>query len=440
MRSVSQVNADARFLIESNFRAVWIEGEISNFRAYASGHWYFSLKDDTAQLRCAMFATRNRFVRFALADGMSVVVRGRLSIYEARGEFQALVDHVEPAGEGALRVAFEQLKNSLAKEGLFAAERKRSLPAFPRHIAVITSRDGAALRDVLAVVRRRFPCLRITCLFVLVQGSEAARQLLAAFDRAERMRSPPDVLIVTRGGGSLEDLAAFNLESVARRIAASSIPVVAAIGHETDVTIADFVADQRASTPSAAAEMVTPDSNELRQRLAELESALTVRLNAKLRLQRQLLTTIEQRLVHPRRALDQRLLRLDELAERLGLAMQAALQGRTVAVRHQRQLLARASPLQRIERARDHIDRARDRMGKTVGVLHDRAGDRLGALARALGAVSPLATLDRGFAIVAKPDGTRWGKPVTSVAQVASGETICTHLADGTLQATVDHD
>ena len=440
VRSVSQINADARFLIESNFRAVWIEGEISNFRAYASGHWYFSLKDDTAQLRCAMFANRNRFVRFALSDGLAVVVRGRLSVYEARGDFQAIVEHIELAGEGALRAAFEQLKAKLAHEGLFAEERKRPLPAFPRHIAVITSRDGAALRDVLAVVERRFPCLRVTCFYVAVQGFEAAGQLLTAFDRAERMRNRPDVIVVTRGGGSLEDLATFNLEPLARRIAAATIPVVAAIGHETDVTIADFVADRRAPTPSAAAEMVTPDGNQLWQRLAGLEGALTSRLDGKLRLQRQLLAAVGRRLVHPRRALEQRMLRVDELSERLTAAMQAALQRRNTALTHQRQLLTRATPLRRIDRAAQGVDRLRERLGRTAGTTHDRLRDRFDALARALNAVSPLATLKRGFAIVAKPDGTRWGQPVTSIRQIAAGDTVQAHLADGTLRAKVERD
>lgn len=436
-RSVSQINADARFLIESNFRAVWIEGEISNFRAYASGHWYFSLKDHAAQIRCVMFATRNRFVRFALSDGSSVVVRGRLSIYEARGDFQAIVDHIELAGEGALRAAFQQLQAKLANEGLFADERKQRLPTFPRHIAIITSRDGAALRDVLAVIGRRFPSLRVTCFYVAVQGFEAPGQLLTAFDRAERMRHPPDVIVVTRGGGSLEDMAAFNLESVARRIAATTIPVVAAIGHETDVTIADFVADRRAPTPSAAAELVTPDRRELLRRLAGLERALVARFDAKVRLQHQLLTAVGRRLVHPRRAIEQRMLRVDELAERFSVAVQGTLQRKSTSLAHQRQLLARATPRRRVGLAGDRVGHARVRLDAAASAMRDRLSDRLNAVGRALNAVSPLATLERGFAIVAKPAGTRWGEPIDSVAQATSGDILLAHLADGTLQTKV---
>ena len=437
VRSVSQVTAEVRFLVESNFRSVWIEGEVSNFRAYASGHWYFSLKDHAAQLRCVMFATRNRFVRFALANGSSVLARGRLSIYEARGDFQAIVDHIELAGEGALRAAFEQLREKLSNEGLFADERKRPLPTFPRHVAIITSRDGAALRDVLAVIGRRFPSLRVTCFYVAVQGFEAAGQLLTAFDRAERMRHPPDVIIVTRGGGSLEDLAAFNLESVARRIAAATIPVVAAIGHETDVTIADFVADRRAATPSAAAELVTPDRRELLRQFAGLEQALTARFSAKVRLQRQLLDACRSRLVHPRRALEQRLLRVDELAERFSVAMQSTLHRRQTSLLHQRELLARATPLRRVALARDRVAQAHARLNAATRTLQSRLGDRLNSLGRALNAVSPLATLERGFAIVAKPDGTRWGRPINSVAEANPGDTLLTHVADGTLQTEV---
>ena len=437
VRSVSQINADARFLIESNFRAVWIEGEISNFRAYASGHWYFSLQDHAAQLRCVMFATRNRFVRFALANGSSVMVRGRLSVYEARGDFQAIVDHIELAGEGALRAAFEQLRAKLSNEGLFADERKRPLPAFPRHIAIITSRDGAALRDVLAVIGRRFPSLRVTCFYVAVQGFEAPGQLLTAFDRAERMRHPPEVIVVTRGGGSLEDLAAFNLESVARRIADATIPVVAAIGHETDVTIADFVADRRAPTPSAAAELVTPDRRELLRRLAGLEQALVARFGAKIRLQHQLLTAVRRRLVHPRRALEQRMLRVDELTERLSVAMQGTLQRKSTSLAHQRQLLTRATPLRRVGLAADRVRQAHGRLNGAADVMRQRLQDRLNALGRALNAVSPLATLERGFAIVAKPTGTRWGEPINSVTQAAAGDRLLAHLADGTLRTQV---
>ena len=440
VRTVSQVNAEARLFVEERFRLVWVQGEISNFRRHSSGHWYFSLKDDRAQLRCVLFANRNRSVRFLPEDGMEAVVRGRLSLYEARGDFQAIIDHIEPAGEGALRAAFEQLKAKLAAEGLFAEQRKRPLPKFPRHIAVVSSHDGAALRDVLAVVRRRFPCVCVTCFHVAVQGVEAGGQILAAFDRVERMRRAPDAIVVARGGGSLEDLAAFNLEAVARRIAAARIPVVAAIGHETDFTIADFVADRRAPTPSAAAEMVTPDGVDLLARLAGLEAVLTSKMVARMRLQGSLLAATQRRLVHPGRTLQQRALRIDELAERLAAALQANLQRARLALRHQGELLLRASPQRRLGVAEQSVERLQDRLVAASANNRERAKAKVATLARALNAVSPLATLERGYAIVAKPDGSRWGKPITAAAQARGGDAIVAHLADGILRARVEDD
>ena len=438
VRSVSEVNAEARFLIEERFRRVWIEGEISNFRPYASGHWYFSLQDDRSQLRCVMFRSANRFVSHRLHNGLSVVVRGRLSIYEGRGEFQAIIDHIEPAGEGELRAALERLKARLAAEGLFADARKMPLPAYPGHIAVITSPSGAALRDVLAVVRRRFPCVRVTCFDVAVQGFEAEGQIITAFDRAEFMRHPPDVIVLTRGGGSLEDLAAFNLESVARRIAQARIPVVSAVGHETDVTIADFVADRRAPTPSAAAEMVTPDRVDLEHRLQRFENALLARATTRLQMDQRLLRATRGRLVHPGRTVEQRMQRGDELAQRLlGVATASVGSART-ALGHQVELLLRSNPAARVPLARERLGRARSQIHAAVTKSRDQAEARVATLARALNAVSPLATLARGFAIVAKPDGSRWGQPVATTAEVAPGDPIVAHLSDGAIHATVD--
>ena len=432
------MNAEARFLIERGFGSVWIEGEVSNFRAYASGHWYFTLKDSRSQLRCVMFASRNRFLRFRVADGLSVVLRARLSLYEARGDFQALVENVQPAGEGALRIAFEQLRARLAAEGLFDAERKRPLPQFPRHLAVVSSRDGAALKDVLAVLRRRFPCIRVTCFYVAVQGPEAEGQILGALDRAERMRSRPDVVILTRGGGSLEDLAAFNLESVARRIHAATVPVVSAVGHETDTTIADFAADHRAATPSAAAELATPDRAVVQRRLAAAATALRSRVELRLGMDRRLLAGTERRLVHPGRTVEQRLLRTDELAERLAVAMRGTLRRLASAHGHQRALLARAGPLARLHEATRRLDAAQVRLTAATTAGRERRLARLETLARALQTVSPLATMARGYAVVAAPDGSRWGKPLVSAASVRAGQPVAIHWADGSRKARLE--
>ena len=437
MYTVSQLTAEARIVVEERFGRVWIEGEVSNHRPYASGHWYFSLKDERARVRCVMFASRNRFVRFRLADGARVVVAGRLSIYEASGDFQVVVDHMELAGEGALRAAFEQLKAKLAAAGLFAEERKRPLPAFPRHIAVVSSRAGAALRDVLSVLRRRFPCVRVTCFDVAVQGLEAPAQILGALQRAEGMRHPPDVIVVARGGGSLEDLAAFNDEAVVRRIAACRIPVVSAVGHETDVTLADFAADKRAPTPSAAAELVTPDAAETLARIAHLRRAIVGRFTARLRVEQRLLAAAEKRLVHPRRLLEQRMLRADELETRLAAAMRARLAQARTRLAHQHTLLARASPAVRVAAARERLGGLHRRLVGGTRARVDRARGIFAAVARALDAVAPRATLGRGFAIVAKPDGSRWGKLLTSVADATPGETVVAHLRDGSLRTTV---
>ena len=438
VKSVSDVNALARFIVEERFGVVWISGEISNFRAYASGHWYFTLKDQRAQLRCVMFASRNRFLRFVPTDGLAVVLRARLSVYEARGDFQALVDHIEGAGEGALRIAFEALQARLGAEGLFAAERKRPLPRFARHIAIVSSRDGAALRDVLAVLRRRFPCVRATCFYVAVQGPEAAGQIIGALDRIEHMRHRPDVVILTRGGGSLEDLAAFNLEAVARRISAATVPIISAIGHETDTTIADFVADQRAATPTAAAELATPDRADLDRSFAALAAGLRRQLALRLHTNRQLLTATRRRLVHPVRALEQQLLRTDELSERLAAAMTATLRRLATAHRHQRALLARANPLPRLRRAAERLAAMEAQAAVHIAAGVDQRRRQVDALARALHAVSPLATLERGYAVVAAPDGRRWGKPLVAAATAQPGSQVTIHWADGSRSAHID--
>ena len=295
--AVSELTAAARQAIEDTFPPVWVEGEVSNLRQPGSGHWYFSLADARAQLRCVMFASRNRFVRTRIANGLHVLVRCRLSLYEGRGEFQGIGGQLE-------------------REGLFAAERKRPLPAFPRHVGVVSSLSGAALQDVLAVLRRRFPCVEVTCFPVAVQGPEAVSQIVAALDRAQRTTERPDLLLLTRGGGSLEDLAAFNSEAVARRIAACAIPVVSAVGHEVDVTIADLVADRRAATPSAAAELIAPEREDLLRRLAGSETRLSGRMSERIGLERVRLRAASARLVDPVRALEQQMQRADDLRER----------------------------------------------------------------------------------------------------------------------------
>ena len=330
--SVSRLNKEVRLLLESGLPLLWLEGELSNFAAPASGHWYFSLKDSTAQVRCAMWRQRNSQVRFRPKDGMAVLVRARVGLYEPRGEYQLLVEHLEEAGEGALKREFEKLKARLAAEGLFAAERKRPLPAVPRRIGVVTSPTGAAIHDILRVLRARFPAAAVLLYPTAVQGAAAVPEIVRAIEAASR-RNECDVLIIARGGGSLEDLWCFNDERVARAIAACRVPTVSGVGHEVDVTIADFVADVRAPTPSAAALAAVPDKRGWLEMLAQLEQRFAGAMGRALRAQALAVGALAQRLQisHPGAKLAQHAQRLDDLEQRLRLALRAS-----VAARQQR--------------------------------------------------------------------------------------------------------
>ncbi|MEL7450439.1 MAG: exodeoxyribonuclease VII large subunit, partial [Pseudomonadota bacterium] len=316
--TVARLNQEARAVLESGLGIVWVEGELSNLARPASGHLYFSLKDGRAQVRCAMFRQRNRALRFAPRDGLKVLVRARVSLYEPRGDFQLQVDHMEAGGEGALRLAFEALKTKLAAEGLFDERPDRELPSLPQRVGVITSPSGAVIRDILNVLRRRFPALPVLIYPVAVQGDAAAGQIVAALERAGR-RADCDVIVLARGGGSLEDLWPFNEEAVARAIHACPIPVVSAVGHETDVTIADFTADLRAPTPSAAAELIVPDRADLARHVGSLVERAQRAARRHFERQRERLRWLEGRLqqCHPGQRLHTQAQRLDELEARL---------------------------------------------------------------------------------------------------------------------------
>ena len=362
--SVSDLNRQARITIEQRFAQVWVMGEMSNFARPRSGHWYFSLKDENAQVRCAMFANRNRAVRLQPGDGQLVLVRGRVSLYEGRGDFQIIVDHMEAAGEGALRQAFDQLKVKLASEGLFDADRKQPLPEYPQHCAVITSATGAALKDVLAVFQRRYPALHVTLIPTAVQGQAAEAQLLFALQQVQALA--PDVVLMTRGGGSLEDLWSFNLESVARALAACPFPTVSAVGHEIDVTICDFVADVRAPTPSAAAELIVPDGQALHTAFARQRQDLGRIMHRLLQYQQLSLTNLSQRVASPRTTLEQASQRVDDAA----LRMQSALKNRIEmfklrisATEHQ---LHAAGPARALSRTRAQLQQTTARMHRSI--------------------------------------------------------------------------
>ena len=433
--SVSRLNREVKTLLERGFGLIWLEAEISNLARPSSGHWYLSLKDANAQVRCCMFRQRNMLCTFAVKDGQKVLVRARLGLYEARGEYQLVIEHMEDAGLGALQRQFEQLSARLLAEGLFAAERKRQLPKLPMRIGVITSPTGAAIRDILHVLARRFAAVPVLIYPVAVQGAAAAAEVCAAIATAGR-RAECDVLILARGGGSLEDLWAFNQETLARAIVASSIPIITGIGHEIDFTIADFCADVRAPTPSAAAEMVVPDGEEWLASLRRIGS----------RLQRALLRSMESRaqrlrwlagraaLVSPSARLAQQAQRLDELEQRLSRSVGRLLAERRSALAELRSNLWQVSPIARVQgaAARHKLLLARLRASMLNYLRHSR--ERLAPLERTLNAVSPLATLQRGYAIVVAADG----RILRNAADAAPGSIIEARLALGSVRAKVE--
>jgi exodeoxyribonuclease VII large subunit len=433
--TVSRLNREVRVLLERGFASLWLEAEISNFARPSSGHWYFSLKDAGAQVRCAMFRQRNMLAPFTPRDGQKVLVRAKIGLYEPRGEYQLLIDHMEDAGVGALKRQFEELAARLAAEGLFAESRKRYLPALPRRIGVITSPTGAAIRDILQVLARRFPAVPVLIYPVAVQGAGAAAEIRAALQLAG-LRADCDVLILARGGGSLEDLWAFNDEALARAIVASPIPVISGVGHEIDVTIADFAADVRAPTPSAAAELAVPDRQEWLKALAIIGSRLQ-------QIQRRRLQDAGQRLawlagraaqVDPRVRLTQQMQRLDDLEQRLGRGLRSHLGALQAAVAAHGARLWRESPVARLRQAVAVHDALRSRLGAAALLGMRRSRERLMPLVRTLNAVSPLATLERGYAIVSREGGAI----LRNAADAPPGTLIEARLGSGRLRAKVE--
>ncbi len=421
-------------LLEQGLGTVWLEAEISNFSRPASGHWYFSLKDDTAQLRCAMFRQRNRLVRFDVKEGSQVLVRGRVSLYEPRGDFQLIVDQLEEAGEGLLLRRFEELKRKLADQGLFDAAHKLPLPPVPRLVGVITSPSGAALRDILHVLERRFPAAQVLVYPVAVQGESAPREIVDALQLAGR-RDECDVLILARGGGSIEDLWAFNDEAVARAIHNCTIPVISGVGHETDVTIADFVADERAPTPSGAAERAVPDRKEWLRSLATLRERIKTGIRRRL-LDLDRAVQLQQAHLgrtHPGARLREHAQRLDESERRLQTAMQRRNAAGAARLEKARSLLLRASPVTRVEAMRLRLDSARRALASAGrGTVAD-ARRRLEVAANTLHAVSPLATLERGYAIVVDAEG----QVLHRADKLTTGQRVHARLARGGFSATV---
>ncbi len=431
--SIAQLNREARTLLEGNFPLIWVEGEISNLARPASGHIYFTLKDEQAQVRCAMFKMRRRLLNFQPENGSAVLARVRVSLYEARGDYQLIVEHLEEAGDGRLRRQFEQLKRRLADEGLFDAARKRPLPSLPRCIGVITSPSGAAIRDVLSILQRRFPAIPVLIYPVPVQGSEAPPAIVDALHTAAQ-RDECDLLLLTRGGGSLEDLWAFNNEAVARAIVDSPIPVVSAVGHEIDTTIADFVADMRAPTPSAAAELISPDRGEWLDTLRHWRSRLIRAIQSRLAREQQHLRAVSRHLKHPGQRLQDQAQRLDELEQRLSRALRARLQHNKARLGALTIRLHSQSPKRQLATLQLRLNADRRRLHAAMPQRLSEEQQRLAALARALDAVSPLATLSRGYAIVQHPDGPI----VRKAGEVSIGDPLHIRLGEGRLDCRVE--
>lgn len=431
----AQLNALARDLLESSFAQVWVEGEISNYSRPASGHVYFTLKDERAQIRCALFRQKAMYLRFAPRDGMQVLVRGRLTLYEARGDYQLVLEHMEEAGEGALRRALEELKAKLAAEGLFATERKRALPRHVRRLGVLTSPSGAAVRDVLSVLGRRFPLLPVDILPVPVQGDSAAAAIRAMLAKANTS-GLYDVLLIARGGGSLEDLWCFNDEALARDIAASATPVVSAVGHETDFTLADFAADLRAPTPSAAAELLVSDATELSVRLRQARKSLVSswRRAQQTRAQRADQAFLRLQALQPGQRLERSRLRLEALAARLQGRIAQELAGRGTRLRELAMALQRLHPQRKFDERRHRADLLMQKLHDRTQLRLQGFELRLRGLGRALASVSPLATLGRGYAIVRDTQG----RVVRSSDEVAVGEELETMLEHGSLRVRVE--
>ncbi|ASN01072.1 exodeoxyribonuclease VII large subunit [Xanthomonas citri pv. malvacearum] len=430
----SQLNSLARDLLEGGFPLVWVEAELSSVTRPASGHLYFTLKDARAQIRCAMFKPKSTWLKFQPREGLRVLARGRLTLYEARGDYQLVLDHMEEAGEGALRRAFDELRARLAAEGLFDAERKQALPAHVQRLAVITSPSGAAVRDVLSVLARRFPLLEVDLLPSLVQGDSAAAQITSLLQRADASRRY-DVILITRGGGSLEDLWAFNDERLARAIAAAQTPVVSAVGHETDFSLSDFVADVRAPTPSVAAELLVPDQRELVARVRRAQARMTQLQQHALgnAMQRADRLALRLRAQSPQARLQLLHRRQEDAGRQLRARMMHVLERLQARVQRGQAQLQSHNPQRHLAGLQQRLRALHPQAAMQRRLQHDQL--QLRSIARSLEAVSPLATVARGYAIVTRPAD---GSVVRSAAEVVTGERLRAQLADGSIEVRVE--
>ena len=431
--SVSEINRRAKSILEENFPFVWIQGEVSNFFSAASGHWYFSLKDESSEIRCAMFANKSHRITFEPKDGDHLVLNGTLSIFEGRGQYQIIVEHIELAGEGALLKAFEELKKKLLTEGLFDDSLKKKLPSYPRSIAVVTSPDGAVIQDIINVLSRRSPFFNLTVVPTLVQGEKAAPLICEALNKASNLENI-DLIILARGGGSIEDLWAFNNEEVARTIVSCPIPLVSAVGHETDFTISDFVADIRAPTPSIAAEIISQPYSELKETLEGYQSYLLKSVESQFDSQRTRITNLIKRIRHPGDKLREIGQKVDYLETALIQEMHQKVSFKKNQLNLSQLSLQQNSPQNKVKEAKVYLQNASKDLLKAFNLKIERKRKLLGELVATIEAVSPLSVLARGYSIIStEPDG----KILSSSNQVKIGQTISAVLNKGRIKAEV---
>jgi len=422
-----------RSTLESSFTEVWLEGEVSNLRAPASGHLYCTLKDESSQIRTVLFRATATRLRFALEDGLQVVARGRVTVYEPRGEYQIILDYIEPKGRGALQLAFEQLRARLAEEGLFDEERKRELPELPRTVGLVTSLSGAVIRDMLTVLLRRCPTLHIIIVPVQVQGEGSAEQIAAAIQMLSEV-GRVEVMIVGRGGGSLEDLWSFNEEVVVRAIAGSRVPVISAVGHETDVTLADFAADLRAPTPSAAAEAAVPVLAQIVSRLAELSARLQQEVGRRMEAERQRIRLVTHQIASMRVRVQEEIQRVDAAVYELSTAVRLVLQAEQDRMVYANQRLMAESPHARVRHGLAVIPQLEVRLHQGARGIVEARTHQVQSNAARLHALSPLATLGRGYSVLER---ARTGEVIRGVGDVVVGEEFQAKLIDGRLLCIV---
>lgn len=432
--TISRLNREVRTVLEDVFPSIWVQGEISNLAKPASGHLYFSLKDTAAQVRCAMFKNRQSGLRFEPENGMQVMARANVGLYEGRGEFQLIIQSLEPAGSGALQLAFEALKQKLSAEGLFDEEHKKPLPRFPKNIGVITSATGAAIRDILSVLKRRYPSGNIIVYPTLVQGEGAAKVIAKTINLAEQ-RKECDVLILARGGGSIEDLWAFNEEVVARTIFDSSTPIVSGIGHEIDFTISDFVVDQRAATPSAAAELISPDSDDVLTKLQHKEQQLVRLQNQSINNLKNHVALLSTHIPHPKQVLMEFIQRTDEYSMRLKHQAEKQMANKRFELTGLSTRVNNQNPSQIILRQTEKVNVLESKFSTAINNTIEKAKYKISNLEQLLNTVSPVSTLERGYAIVTEQ---KTSKVVTNTQHLKKGDSLRIKLASSEIDSTVE--